>query len=371
MVDVLIVAGNARSLIANRGDLIRDLKERGLSVAAAVPTADFLAEVDTLGIEIYPIVMGRTGINPWHDARTFWSLRALIKKLKPTTVFGYTVKPVVYGSLAARSAGVPRIYSMITGLGHVFTTENAKTRRLRYVISMLYRAGLACNRKVFFQNPDDRQEFIDRGILSQPDKAVRTYGSGVDVKRFNSKPLPEGGMVFLFIGRLLTEKGIAEFCEASAIVHRLYPEARFIAVGPHDANLPHSCATQDLERWKAEGVVEFIGGVDDVRPWIEACSVFVLPSYREGTPRSVLEAMSMGRAIITSDAPGCRETVVEGENGFLVPPKESSLLAVAMQRFLDTPGLASQMGGTSRRLVEQYYDVRKVNKVILDAMELA
>nr|WP_198034557.1 glycosyltransferase family 4 protein [Halomonas sp. 1513] len=369
--DLLIIAGNARSLIANRGDLVKEMQARGLVVAAAVPTADYLPEVEGLGIEIHPIEMGRTGINPVHDIKTLWSLYRLIRQLRPKAVFGYTIKPVVYGSLAAKAAGVPRIYSMITGLGHVFTTQSAKNRRLQKVVSLLYRAGLACNDRVFFQNPDDLKEFTERGILRDNGKAVRTYGSGVDMQRFAPTPLPEGALTFLFIGRLLTEKGVAEFCAAAGQLHAEHPSTRFIAVGPHDPNLPHSCAAKDLQRWKAEGCVEFVGGVADVRPWIAQCSVFVLPSYREGTPRSVLEAMSMRRPIITSDAPGCRETVEDGVNGFLVAPRASGPLFKAMRRFVEEPRLVPQMAEASRTLVERHYDVRKVNSVILKAMELA
>ncbi len=367
---VFFLAGNSRSLIANRSELIRDMRAAGLEVAAAVPTADYLPEVEELGITIYPVEMGRTGINPLHDLRYLLALRKLLRQVRPQVVFGYTIKPVVYGSLAARLAGVPRIYSMITGLGHVFTTENARNRRLQKVIGVLYRLGLSANRKVFFQNPDDLQEFLDRGMLKDQSKAVRTYGSGVDMQRFAREPLPQGPTTFLFIGRLLTEKGIAEFYEAAHLVRADYPEARFIAVGPHDPNLPHSCAADDLERWKAEGVVDFVGGVKDVRSWIAQSSVFVLPSYREGTPRSVLEAMSMGRPIITSDAPGCRETVEEGVNGFLVAPRSVDPLVDAMARFLAEPELIPRMGEASWQLVERHYDVHKVNRVILDAMEL-
>ncbi|MDI5921857.1 glycosyltransferase family 4 protein [Halomonas sp. LR5S13] len=366
----MILAGNARSLIANRGDLIRDMRAAGLEVAAAVPTADYLPEVEELGITIYPVTMGRTAINPMHDLKYLLVLRKLLRRVRPRVVFCYTVKPVVYGSLAAKLAGVPRIYSMITGLGHVFTTDNARNQRLQKIIGILYRSGLAANRKVFFQNPDDLQEFLDRGMLKDRTKAVRTYGSGVDMQRFARAPLSEGAITFLFIGRLLTEKGLAEFCEAARQVRSDYPEVRYIAVGPHDPDLPHACSAEDLEQWKAAGVVEFVGGVSDVRPWIKACSVFVLPSYREGTPRSVLEAMSMGRAIITSDAPGCRETVEEGSNGFLVVPRQSQPLADAMRRFLEEPELIARMGEASWQLVERHYDVRKVNHGILDAMEL-
>ncbi|WP_445157947.1 glycosyltransferase family 4 protein [Halomonas sp. E14] len=368
--DVLIIAGNARSLMANRGDLIREMLAQGLEVGAAVPTADYLPDVEALGIAIYPIDMGRTGVNPMHDLRTLHELYKLIRKIRPSVVFSYTSKPVIYGSLAAKMAGVPRIYSMITGLGHLFTTDTPRTRRLRRVLSMLYRAGLSCNDRVFFQNPDDLKEFTDKRILSKATKAVRTYGSGVDMARFARQPLPQGPLTFLFIGRLLGEKGIAEFCEAANLLKQRYPQVRFVAVGPHDPSLPHACDIQDLERWKREGAVEFVGGVEDVRPWISECSVFVLPSYREGTPRSVLEAMSMGRAIITSDAPGCRETVEPGINGFLVAPRTSAPLADAMERFIHEPEMVATMGEASVELVEKYYDVRKVNRVIMEAMLL-
>ena len=354
--------------MANRGDLIRELRTRGLSVAAAVPTRDYLPEVEQLGIDVHPFSMGRTGVSPLQDVHTTVSLVRLMRRARPRAVFGYTVKPVVYGGIAARLARVPRMYSMITGLGHAYTTENRRTQILRALISRLYRVGIGCADHVFFQNPDDLQEFVDRGIVRDPSKAVRINGSGVDTDAFARAPLPGGDAVFLFIGRLLTEKGIAEFVAAAREVRARWPQARFIAVGPHDPSLPHALPEEQLAEWRAEGVVEFVGGVRDVRPWLAACSVFVLPSYREGTPRSVLEAMSVGRAIVTSDAPGCRETVEDGVNGFLVPPREVVPLSTAMRRFLENPELVEQMAAESRRIVEGKYDVRKVNEVILKTM---
>lgn len=371
MLDILIIAGNARSLIANRGDLIQDLKSRGCSVAAAVPSADYLSEVESLGIPIYRFDMGRTGMNPLSDFKTLLLLRKLIKTYKPKAVFSYNIKPVIYGSLAAKSAGVPRIYSMITGLGHVFTGDKSHKNHVRRIASFLYRSALSCNKKVFFQNPDDMKEFIEWNILKDATKAVRVYGSGVNREQYPPSVLPDGKVTYIYIGRLLYEKGIKEFCDAAAQIKTSYSQARFVAVGPHDPKLPHSCSDSDLERWKSVGAVEFIGGVSDVRPWIEQSTVFVFPSYyREGTPRCVLEAMSMGRPIITTDSPGCRETVIGGQNGILVPPRNSQAVAAAMQRFLDDPMLAEQMGKASIRFVEEYYDVRKVNRVIMDTMEL-
>lgn len=368
---LLIIAGNARSLVANRGDLIREILSRGFQVGAAVPKADYLSEVEDLGIEIYPFEMKRTMVNPFQDFRTMAALVLLMRKLRPSAVFSYTVKPVVYGSLAARIAGVQRIYAMITGLGHTYTSVSFRTRALRFLVTRLYRLGIGCCTKVFFQNPDDLKDFVDFGILKDSSKSVRTNGSGVDTNRFAKQPLPNGDPVFLFIGRLLTEKGIAEFVEAASLLRQRWPQARFVAVGPHDQSLPHSVRETDLHAWKQAGVVEFVGGVKDVCPWLAKCSVFVLPSYyREGTPRSVLEAMSVGRAIVTSDAPGCRETVLPGKNGFLVPPHKALSLAEAMERFLLNPSLIFEMAEASRTIAEEKYEVSKVNRVIMKAMGL-
>lgn len=369
--DVLIVAGNSRSLIANRGDLIREMQARGLQVAAAVPRHDYLEETADLGVEVHLIDMARTSTSPVSDAKYLFALRRLMRRLQPQVVFGYTAKPVIYGSMAARLTGVPHRYSMITGLGHVYTTDTRKTRTVRTVMNSLYRLGVSSSHKVFFQNPDDLRQFVSLGILRDRNKAVRTNGSGVDTQRFGLVPVPEGPVTFLFIGRLLTEKGIAEYVEAAAAVQSRFPDARFVAVGPHDPGLPHSIPSEKLAAWKRDGVVEFVGGVKDVRPWLEGCTVLVLPSYREGTPRAVLEAMSTGRAIVTTDAPGCRETVEEGLNGFLVPPRDAETLAAAMVKFLEEPDLIHAMAAESRRIAEEKYEVRKVNQHILEAMGLS
>ncbi|WP_227368691.1 glycosyltransferase family 4 protein [Halomonas sp. M20] len=366
--DILFIAGNARSLIANRGDLIREMQSKGLVVAAAVPERDYLPEVEELGITIFRFEMGRTGINPLSDIKTFFSLFRLMRKKNPKAVFCYTIKPVVYGSLAAKLAGVPKIFSMITGLGHVFTTQNVKTGLVRKIVAWLYKLSLFQNDVIFFQNPDDEREFRQLKIINDTAKVVRTNGSGVDTEKFALSDLPSGNPVFMFIGRLLTEKGIIEYVEAAKALRARYQDVTFIAVGPHDPSLPHSIDQALLDDWKNNSCVEFIGSVSDVRPCLAKCSVFVLPSYREGTPRSVLEAMSMGRAIVTSDAPGCRETVIDGNNGFLVAPRSADSLADAMEKFIIEPTLIGRMAQESRRLAEEKYDVKKVNKVILNAM---
>ncbi|WP_216594702.1 glycosyltransferase family 4 protein [Halomonas sp. PR-M31] len=367
--DVLFVAGNARSLIANRGDLIREMLESNLDVAAAVPTRDYLAEVENLGIKIFPFDIGRTGINPISDLRAIFALLSIIKQCKPKVVFSYTIKPVIYGSISARVAKVPKVYSMITGLGHVFTTYSLRTRIIRWLVTKLYRVGVSCSDLVFFQNPDDVNDFTKLGIVRDKEKIVRINGSGVDTQQFAQQPLPKGTPTFLFIGRILTEKGIAEFVEAATNVKENYPNTRFVAVGPYDSSLPHSVESTQFEKWKNNSAVDFFDAVKDVRPWLAKCTVFVLPSYREGTPRSVLEAMSVGRAIITSDAPGCRETVIDGFNGFLVPPGKVDPLKNAMEIFLKDPKLVTTMSDASRKIAVEKYDVHKVNKIILEAMK--
>ena len=368
--DLLIIAGNARSLVANRGRLIAELKTRGRRVAAAVPLADWRPEVEQLGIDLHPIGLRRSTTNPLADLRLLAELRALMCRLQPRAVLGYTAKPVIYGSIAARLAGVPRVYAMITGLGHAFISAEQGRDGLRRVVSALYRTGLSRCDRVFFQNPDDQQEFIAAGILREPEKATRIHGSGVDLAYYSRQPLPTGAPLFLFIGRLLTEKGIGEFVAAARSLRGRWPEARFVAVGPHDPSLPHAVTAAEIRDWQAEGSVEFVGGVVDVRPWLAACSALVLPSYREGTPRAVLEAMSTGRAVITTDAPGCRETVVDGCNGFLVPPRDAGALAAAMEQLLAGPALLDVMGAESRRRAGERYDVDQVNQVLIEAMGL-
>lgn len=367
-VDVVIVAGNARSLIANRGDLIAEMRRRGLTVGALVPRADHLAEASDLGIEIQLIDLARTGMNPVKDLRSMLAIRRALRAARPTWVFSYTIKPIIYGTLAARLAGVRRRFAMVTGLGFAYTTASFKTRVVRFITDRLYRVALASCEKVFFQNPDDLDELLERRVLRDASSAVRVNGSGVNLERFARRPLPSGDPMFLFIGRLLTEKGIAEFVTAAREVAARWPEARFVAVGGHDPSLPHSISAADLKRWRVDSPVEFVGAVKDVRPWLEKCSVFVLPSYREGTPRSVLEAMATARAIITSDAPGCRETVESGHTGQLVPPKDVAGLAQAMERYLAAPELIAEHAEASYRLVETKYEVSRVNDTVLSAM---
>lgn len=368
---VMVVGGLADSLINFRGPLLRRLVAEGHDVTACAPDAGagVRRELAALGVSYRHVPIQRAGMNPMRDVGTVRALTALYREVQPDLVLTYTIKPVIYGSLAARLSGVPRICSLITGLGYSFGNATLRQRALNPVVRSLFRFALAHNEVVFFQNPDDLRQFVDAGLASDR-QAVLVNGSGVDLEHFRVAPLPEGTPTFLLTTRLLWEKGVGEYVEAARSLKAKYPAARFRLLGPLDPN-PAAVSRAQLDAWSAEGVIEYLGSTDDVRPAIADTSVFVLPSaYREGTPRSILEAMAMGRAIITTDAPGCRETVRGDENGFLVPMSDSIALASAMERFLRDPGLVAPMGARSRAIAEEKYDVHLVNRVMMRAMGL-
>lgn len=367
---VLIIGSNARSLVANRGDLISAMLEGGREVHAAVPIWDLTDSVQSLGIPVHGLTLRRTGMNPFADFAGFLEMWRLCRTIRPQVVLSYGVKPIVFGVVAAYLAGTKCCYAMVTGLGHAYTSDGLRTSVARSVLSVLYRVSLRMARRTFFQNPDDLGSFVERGLVPA-DRVVLINGSGINLDRFPLRPLSDlRHPRFLFVGRLLYEKGLREFVAACRLVAERHPGCEFVVVGGHDASLPHAVSAEEVEAWKAEGVVRFVGSVKDVRSWLEWCSVLVLPSYREGTPRSVLEAMATGRAVVTTDAPGCRETVEDGVNGLLVEPRTVEPLADAMMRLAADPAAVARFAEAGRRIAEGKYDVHKVNAVLLQTMEL-
>ena len=367
----LLIASFPGSLIQFRGPLIDALLEAGKDVHVAVPDlapgGEVAVALANKGVRVHSIPLQRTGLNPIRDLRLLLSLVALMLRLRPRFVLSYTIKPVVYGSIAAWLVGVKHRFALVTGLGYAFTgTASGKRALLRRLIQSLYRFALKRTHRVFFQNPDDQALFRELGLLSHATPSSVVNGSGVDVAEYSVAPLPDRPC-FLLIARLLGDKGVREYAQAAQIVKAVYPEVVFRLVGWIDDN-PDAITQRELDQWVDSGFLEFLGRLGDVRPAISDCSVYVLPSYREGTPRTVLEAMAMGRAVITTDAPGCRETVVDGDNGFLVPVKDVDALAAAMMKMIDTPGLAASMGERSRRIAEEKYDVHKVNAAMLEGM---
>lgn len=372
MSKIVVIAGFAESLIRFRGDLLAAMQTNGHEVAAIAPEDDdsVRKRLAEKGVEYHVVPMARAGLNPFADLRYLLQLSQCLRKIKPDVVLAYTIKPVVYGLPAARLAGVKRRYALITGLGYAFTDAEASLSRnlIKRVASGLYKFGLSFATGLFFQNPDDQKLFKDRGLSSKNLPTLVVNGSGVDTDSFPVAPLPEQPS-FLFVGRVLRDKGVVEYAEAARMLKPIYPHATFHLVGPMDSN-PSGISEEMVSSWEKEGLIQYHGAVSDVKPYIAACSVFVLPSYREGTPRSVLEAMSCARAIVTTDAPGCRETVIDGENGYLVKPRDSADLAKAMGRLAGSRELRERMGKTSRELAEQKYDVHRVNSIMISAMEL-
>lgn len=371
----LLVAGFADSLIGFRKPLILALLDKGLSVHVAAPELTtnnkVISDLHSLGVVTHDISMQRTGMNPLSDLFALFSIWKLMCRIKPDFFLGYTIKPVIYGNLAALLARVPNRFALITGLGFAFIGEESGARsKIRALVQGLYRFALKNTNTVFFQNPDDEKLFRDLRILSSTANSCVVNGSGVDVSQFEVAPLNLNKPIrFLLIARLLGDKGVREYVSAAAEIKKSFPDTVFDLVGWIDEN-PDSITQTELDAWVSADTVNFLGRLSDVRPAISDCDVYVLPSYREGTPRTVLEAMAMGRAVITTDAPGCRETVVDGDNGYLVPIKDPVPLATAMLRFIENPVLIKEMGQRSRVIAEEKYDVHKVNEQMLMGMGL-
>ncbi|WP_134702541.1 glycosyltransferase family 4 protein [Ammoniphilus sp. YIM 78166] len=364
---ILIIAGYTPSLVNFRGDLIKEMVKRGHEVVALGPETGYEEDINKLGAKFLQLPLERASTNLLKDILLVKRMTSIIKDEKPDVVFAYTIKPVIYGSIAARLSGVKSIFSMITGLGYVFLASGAKAFLIRRLCKALYFLGLRNCVKVFFQNPDDMREFMNLGITNHH-KSILIHGSGVNLNQFEPVPLPDKP-VFLMIARILKDKGVIEYLTAAQKVKKIYPEARFQLLGPFDIN-PNSLSYEDIKPYIEDGSVEYLGETKDVRPFISGCAVYVLPSYREGTPRTVLEAMAMGRSVITTDVPGCRETVVNGLNGFLVPAREVNPLAEKMTWMINNRADVLRMARESNRICREKYDVRKINETILSAMNL-
>lgn len=370
MPSLLVVASYKQSLINFRGDLIRAMISAGYEVHVAAPELqeDDITRQSLLAWGAIPhdIPLNRVSKNPLHDISTFLMFWLLLKKLRPDAVLAYTIKPVVYGLWAARLAGVPRRYALISGLGGALGGSPSLIQRL---LVFLHRRAFKGLTSVIFQNADDRAFFERHGLLSKASSSIVVSGSGVNLERYPEMPMPGRPMTFLMVARLLKTKGVAEFASAARAFRKRHPEAQFRLVGWHEDQADFVSA-DDLADWQNSGDLVFVGSLRDVRPEIAGASVVVLPSYYpEGIPRTLLEALSTGRPIITTNTPGCRETVMDGENGYLIPPQSSRALLEACLKISDNFDQLSEMGRISRRLAETRFDVAKVNADILKTLQ--
>ena len=364
---VAVLSSFTTSLFWFRVDMMRSFLDAGYEVLAVGDGAEeeWAPKFAELGIRYRSIPVQRNGTNPVKDLDTLRALCRLLKEEKPDKIFAYQAKTVIYGGIAAAMNGIREFYPLIAGVGSVFLGSSPKQKLIRSILVAEYRLGMRRAPKVFFQNRDDLKVFVDHGIVRE-EKAVMLHGSGVNIEKFSPAPLPEKPG-FLCISRLIRDKGVREYLDAARKLHTLRPEVSCVLVGPFDTN-PSAIKPEELQPYLDDGSVTYVGEQKDVQPWLKQCTAYVLPSYHEGTPKTVLEAMACARPTITTDAPGCRETVADGVNGYLVPVKNVDAIVEAMEKMLDDPEKTADMAAQGRHICEDRYDVRKVNRTIRQTM---
>lgn len=372
---IVVLGAQPEWLSGLRGPMIRDFLRRGYRVTA-IGAEEIRSVRDTLegwGAGYVVVPLSRAGLNPLRDLRSIIALYRAFRRLAPDLVLAYTVKPIVYGLPAARLAGVSQRFAMITGRGYAFLEGREISRRLaRRLATVLYRHGLAAAHGVMFHNEDDRALFLCEGMTDASTSTIRIWGSGIDLSRHAPAPFippKPGAMRFLMIGRLIRDKGIREFLDAARLVKQSHPYAVFRLAGPADPS-PNGVSADEIARWQSEGIIDYLGPLDDVRDEIANCHVLVLPSYAEGLPRSVLEAMAAGRAVITTTAPGCSDTVEDGKSGLLVPVRDTPALATAMTHCIENPDFVRAAGELALGRAQAIFDVHEVNLAIAQFLGL-
>ncbi|HBE68359.1 MAG TPA: glycosyltransferase family 1 protein [Planctomycetaceae bacterium] len=369
---ILVVASFAESLVRFRLDLLILLRGRGVEVHAAAPniSSDVRQTLEDESVVVHELPLDRNGSNPLRDFGYCGKLCSLVRNTRPDILFCYTLKPVIYGGIAGRFCGVPRVVSMLTGLGSAFSSsERLLVQSTRLVARQILKRSLRYADEVIVQNPDDKKFLLASRYVNQRNVQL-VNGSGINLEFFKKRPLPNS-FAALMISRLIEEKGVREFAGAAKIVREKYPSARFILVGWPDG-ADNSISQEEIEAWCGQGLIDFRGRLADVRSVLAEASVVVLPSYYpEGTPRTLLEALATGRAVVTCDMPGCRETVVENENGFLVAPKSAEEVGRSIVKLAENSILLEDMANKSRELAESKFDVKDINeqmfKILLDA----
>jgi glycosyltransferase involved in cell wall biosynthesis len=361
---VVFAANSAWNILNFRMNLVRALKAQSLTPVALVPPGEGEEELRAAGVPVHPIAMSADDTSPLSGFMLVVRYIQALRRIRPMAFLGFTPKPNIFGSMAASALKIP-VINNVTGLGTAFIHGGV----LGTLVPNLYRIALRRSKRVFFHNDEDRSLFIQRG-LATPEQAEVIPGSGVDLKRFRPTPLPGtgGAVTFLFMGRLLWEKGVGEFVEAARMVRAQYPAARFQILGPTDSG-KRGVPIADLDRWVSEGVVDYLGTAPEVRSFIESADCVVLPSYREGMPRVLLEAAAMGRPVIGADVPGCRQIVREGETGFLAKVRSGHALAAKMIEMIELePSMRAAMGHRARAFVESDFSEELVERAYSKAL---
>jgi glycosyltransferase involved in cell wall biosynthesis len=332
----------------------------GYEVHVATPPGARAKEVQAHGLVHHALVLSRSGRNPLRELGSLLAFYRLFRHVKPDLAYLMTVKPILYGGIAARLAGVKAIVAAVFGMGFLFTDDGLRTRLLRVVVKRLYRFALGHrNLRVIFQNPTDQALMIQHGAVAR-ENTVLIKGSGVDLGSFSVSPEPEGRPVVLMAARLLYDKGVVEYIDAVRELRRQGVDARFLLAGDRDDGNPSSITVRTLDAWRAKGEVEFLGFRKDMPTLLSAANVVVLPSYREGLPRVLEEAAACGRAVVTTDVPGCRDAIEPGLTGLLVPARNAAALARAIRQLLEDGALRRRMGASGRQLAERSYSVESI-----------
>lgn len=369
MSTIVFIGTIASSIYDFRADLIRSLLKQGHQIYAFTSqyTVEDINKIKQLGAIPVTYALNRGGLNPFADIVATYQLLKKIKHINPDVVFSYFAKPVIFGTLAAKLAKVPRVIGMLEGLGYTFTEQpeglSYKTKFIRYIQVFLYRIALPMLDQLIFLNPDDPKDLLEKYSIKVKNVEV-LGGIGLNLQEYPYHPINDFSLPirFLFIGRLLKEKGIHEFVQAAKLVKKQYPKTQFTILGQIDTFNIGALQQSELDDLVASNVVHYLGWVNNVKDWITNSHVFVLPSYREGVPRSTQEAMAIGRAIITTDVPGCRETVIQNRNGFIIPKWDSKALAENMIYFIENPKQIRCMGDESHKIALDKFDVEQVNQ---------
>ncbi|MGP1485593.1 MAG: glycosyltransferase family 4 protein [Campylobacter sp.] len=369
----IFIIGNIASMMVNfRKEFIEMLVSSGHEVYCLVSDYDEKSreKISSFGAKPLDYSLNAKGLNPFKDAIATFDLIRLFRQHRPDVVFSFFVKPVIFATIAAKIARVPRIVGMIEGLGGAFTVrKNGQTKKAKIIKTIqifLYKISLPLLDELIFLNNDDKKDLIDRYNVRA--KSINVLGGiGVDLKTFSYTKPPTNQISFIFVARLLAEKGVFEYLNAARIVKNIYKDTKFYIFGSFDEHNPFGLKKKELKQYLDQDIVIYPGFVNNINEWIANSSVFVLPSYyREGVPRSTQEAMAVGRAVITTDVVGCRETVIDGVNGFLIPPYDSEILAKKMIYFIQNPEEIIKMGIESRRIAEEKFDVYKQNEKLIN-----
>lgn len=356
---VLLICGSSQTVVNFRFGLIKAFQEKGAAVSVVALDCDYESDIEDKGVVFYSVGSKNRSLNPFGMKKLQKQYISIIKKEKPDIVFTFMLKPNIFGVRAAKKAGVKKIFSMVEGAGDVFINSGLKWKIIRAVVCKMYRKSFKSSDKVFFLNNDDRTEFVSHKLVKD-EQCVVIPGIGVDTQRFAYKTI-KNYKTFLMIARMLKTKGVMEYCKAARIIKQKYPDVIFNYLGA-EGNIKLS----DIQEYINDGSINYIGTTKDVRPYLEDCSVFVLPSYREGMPMSIMEAEAVGRGVIATNVPGCREAVINGQNGFLVSKQNVSDLVNRIEKLINDKELIVRFCAISRQIAEKNFSENKINKTILD-----